>query len=524
MIPILSSAQARAFDRFVSEECNIPSLLLMENAGRAAALLVHERIPRESRVLCLCGTGNNGGDGLVVARQLSRLGHRPRVLSFGPRAAYVADAGVNLTGWLGLGGEVTWLTEEAGAAASIGALLDSSDGVVDALFGTGLSRELQGRQLAAVKAVNDRRLPVFALDLPSGLNADTGAVLGAAVRARATITFGHPKPGLLTSRASDYVGELLLADLGVPRDLGPALAPRAHWLEAGDVASWLTPRSRSAHKGRAGRVVIIAGSAGKTGAALLSASAALRAGAGLVTIATWGDAARSLDQRVVEVMTAVIDPGRIGPSLERLLENADAVVVGPGLGTGEDARALVDHVVQGFHGPKVIDADAITLFAARPADLARAPGACLLTPHPGELARLLESSAQAVEADRFQALANAIERTGQTILLKGPHTLIGGPTEAPFVSSAGHPVLASGGSGDVLSGICGALAVELPLLRAGAAAAFLHGRAAQLWSKAHAGADRGLWARELLDYLPAARAELDAGTPFVSGSRGPGAP
>jgi ADP-dependent NAD(P)H-hydrate dehydratase / NAD(P)H-hydrate epimerase len=513
LIPILSSAQARAFDRFLSERCAVPSLLLMENAGRGAAWAVHERLAAPQRVLCVCGVGNNGGDGLVVARHLLGLGHTPSVLLLQRADALSGDARVNLEAWRGLGGTLIELDADTGARARLDELTAQSDAIVDAVFGTGLSREVGGRFRAAVESINAARRPgraVFALDVPSGLQSDTGATLGVAVRADVTLTFGHPKTGLLTSLGADAAGELVLVDLGVPRERGPALEPRAHWLECDDAASWLEARTPSAHKGRSGRVLIVAGSPGKTGAALLSSSAALRSGAGLVTICTFAEAARSLDQRVVEVMTEALDPERPLAALEKALEGAAAVVVGPGLGLSAPARAVIDQIVLRWPGPKLVDADAVTAFAGRGQELRDAAGQCLLTPHPGELGRLLGVTAALVESDRFGALEQALALTGQAILLKGPHTLVGEPGSTPLVVSEGHPVLATGGAGDVLSGICGALLVGLPRLRAGALAALLHGHAARLWVAAHGGAERGLLARELADYVPQALARLRA--------------
>jgi len=507
LIPIVSSAQARAFDRFLSERCAVPGLLLMENAGRGAAGAVHERLERAQRVLCVCGTGNNGGDGLVVARQLLGLGHNPSVLLLGRAEQVSGDARVNLEAWRGLGGPLIELESESGARARLDELTASTDVIVDALFGTGLSRELSGRFRAAVESINAAGKPVFALDVPSGLNADTGVALGAVVRAQLTVTFGQPKTGLLTSLGADAAGEIVVQDLGVPRDRGPAREPRAWWLEPGDAAGWLEARRPSAHKGSSGRVIVVAGSPGKTGAALLSSVAALRSGAGLVTVCTFAEAARALDQKVVEVMTEALDPERPIATLEKMLDGASAVIVGPGLGMTSAARALVDHVVLKWQGPKLLDADAISHFAGRSKELQGA-GQCLLTPHPGELGRLLGVTAAVVESDRFAALEQALALTGQAFLLKGPHTLVGEPGAAPLVVSQGHPVLATGGSGDVLSGICGALLVWLPRLRAGALGALLHGHAARLWVDARGGADRGLLAHEVADYVPEALARL----------------
>lgn len=520
MIPVLGSAQARAFDRFVAEQCAVPTLLLMENAGRAAAEILHRRLDSERaaesgrrkapqrRVVCVCGTGNNGGDGLVLARQLLGHGHSVQVLITGGRDALSPDARVNFDAWRGLGGELRELAEGELPDAS-GSLWNGAHLIVDALFGTGLSRPLTGPHRALVDSINATDVDVVSLDVPSGMNADTGAVMGAAIIACLTITFGHPKTGLLTSTAPDHTGDLVVAGLGVPQRLGPALTPRARWFEAADAASWLEARPRSTHKGRSGRVLVIGGAPGKTGAALLAATAALRAGAGLVTIAAFADAVQSLDSRVIEVMTRPIEPSRLEASLDAALASADAVVIGPGLGLDEMARRVVDHVVLGGHpGPKVLDADALNHFAQRAHELRDAPGPCLLTPHPAELGRMLSVGAKEVEADRFAAVDRAIELTHKTVLLKGPHTLIGEGGAPPWVVSEGHPALASGGSGDVLAGITGALITTLGPLRAGALGAFVHGRAARAWVQAHGGADRGLFARELADGVPLAIASL----------------
>jgi ADP-dependent NAD(P)H-hydrate dehydratase / NAD(P)H-hydrate epimerase len=514
LIPVLSSAQARAFDVFLGAECSVPSLLLMENAGRAASSILEAWLsaggPR--RVAIVCGTGNNGGDGFVVARQLASRGHSVRVLVSGGRDALAPDARVNRDAWVGIGGALRELPDGQGAL-DLGALdLESEwaqcDLVIDALLGTGLSRPVTGRYRSLVEAINASGREVVSLDIPSGLDADTGVALGVAVVADLTITFGHPKAGLLTSGALDHTGELRVADLGVPQRLGPALTPRAHWLDASDLVGWVEKRARSTHKGRSGRVLVIGGSPGRTGAAVLSANAALRSGAGLVTIGAFAAATASLDSRVIEVMTRPIDVERLEASLDAALEHADAVVIGPGLGLDALARRVVDHVVLGHDGPKVIDADALTCFAGRAHELTRAPSRCLLTPHPAELGRLLGISAKDVEADRFTAIERAVALTGQALLLKGPHTLLCEPGAAPWVVSEGHPALAVGGSGDVLSGMTAAFIAQLGPLRAGALGAFVHGRAARLWVDAHGGADRGLFARELADFVPQALAAL----------------
>lgn len=513
MIPVLRAAQARDFDRWAAQVAGISARLLMENAGAGAARAVERRLGRPGRWLVACGPGNNGGDGLVVARHLLTRGHVVQVALFCAPEDLKGDAADNLQAWRGLGGSVEVLAGQGGGESeSVQKLLAGADAAVDALFGTGLSRPLTGQLARGVSALAASGLPIYALDLPSGLHADTGCVQGLALNVDATLTFGHPKCGLLTTAGAAYAGDVEIIDLGVPAGLGPGSEPAAHWLEGSDVARWLDERSPAAHKGQAGRVAVVAGSPGKTGAALLATRAALRAGAGLVTACAFADTARTLERRVEEAMTFVLDDDDALGSLATAVKDADVVVVGPGLGRRPAARAVVEWLAFEFPRPVVLDADAITLLSEeRVSRLAAAAGPRLLTPHPGELARLLGTGAAEVEADRFGSVDEAAALTGQTVLLKGPHTLIAAPGATTWVSSAGHRALATGGSGDVLAGICGALAVpRRPLERVAALAAHLHGCAARRWVKAHAGADRGLLAGELVDELPHARASLAA--------------
>jgi NAD(P)H-hydrate epimerase len=272
-------------------------------------------------------------------------------------------------------------------------------------------------------------------------------------------------------------------------------------VESGDVATLLGARALSAHKVSAGRVTVVAGSPGKIGASLLVARGALRAGAGLVTIASSPETASALDQRVLEAMTAQWDPSRLDETLGDLLEGADVVVVGPGIGLDPEARLVVDRVVLGFDGVKVVDADALTHIAGRLDALARAPGKLVLTPHPGEMGRLLGISARDVEADRWASIRRAVDRSGATVLLKGPRTIVGAPDRLLVVNASGSPALATGGSGDVLSGVVGALAAHIEPFEAAYAAAHVHGLSAERWSRAH-GSDRGLLAHEIADGIP----------------------
>ena len=511
MIPVLSRAEMRRFDAHASSACHVPSLLLMENAGRGAADLIARELQlaphSAARVVIVCGAGNNGGDGFVVARRLLTLGADPRVYLLVKAERLTGDALSNYQAFVGVGGSVTELGPNQ--LSVLGLALESARAVVDAVFGTGLDREITGFLRYAIEFMNGARCPVFALDTPSGIDADTGAVLGVAVRAHATITFAHPKLGLLTPSGLEHAGKLHTVDIGVPNTGLAQVGYSAEIVEASDVLSALVRRSVSTHKGSAGRVTVIAGSPGKIGAALLVAQGAIRAGAGLVTIAALPDTAALLDQRVLEVMTARIDPARIEDSLDELLERADSIAIGPGLGLDATARRIVDHVALRVKKTKVVDADAISHFAGRAEALRGAPGEIVLTPHSGEMARIASGSSEAVEADRFGTLARAVALTGSVVLLKGHRTLVGAPEERVAINVTGSGVLATGGSGDVLTGILAAFGTLLDARRAAYAAAYVHGLAGE--RRALQGVDRGVLAHEIADEVPFALGALRVG-------------
>ena len=508
MIPVLSRNEMRRFDAHASAACQVPSLLLMENAGRGAADFIASQLKLEkgsgARVVIVCGAGNNGGDGFVVARRLLALGADPSVYLLVKGDRLTGDALVNYQAFLGVGGNVVELG--LNQLSVLGSALESARAMVDAVLGTGLDREVTGFLRYAIEFMNGARCPVFSLDVPSGIDADTGAVLGVAVRAHTTITFAHPKLGLLTPSGLQHAGTLRTVDIGIP-DTGLAqVGYSAEIVESFDVTSALAKRSVSTHKGSAGKVTVIAGSPGHIGAALLSAQGALRAGAGLVTIAALPETAALLDQRVLEVMTARINPDRIEDSLDELLERADSVAVGPGLGLDANARRIVDHVALRVKKTKVLDADAISHFAGRAEALRGAPGEIVLTPHSGEIARLVGGTAEAVEADRFGTLTRAVALTQAVVLLKGHRTLVGAPDERTAINVTGSAVLATGGSGDVLTGILAAFGALLDARRAAFAAAYVHGLAGE--RRSHGGVDRGVIAHEIADEVPFALGAL----------------
>ncbi len=508
MIPVLSRDEMRRFDAHASQACAVPSLLLMENAGRGAADAIVQELELKrgsgARVLIVCGAGNNGGDGFVVARRLLTLGAAPQVYLLVKAERLTGDARTNHQAYVGLGGSVVELGPND--LSLLGSAIERARAVVDAVFGTGLDREVTGFLRYAIEFMNGARCPVFALDIPSGIDADTGAVLGVAVRAHTTLTFAHPKLGLLTPSGLEHAGNLRTVDIGVPDTGLRQVGYSAEIVEPTDVLSALIARSVSTHKGSAGRVTVIAGSPGKIGAALLAAQGAIRAGAGLVTIAALPETAALLDQRVLEVMTARIDAAHLEDSLDQLLERADAVAIGPGLGLDETARRIVDHVALRVKKTKVLDADAISHFAGRAQALRGAPGEVVLTPHSGEMARLVGGTAEAVEADRFGTVRRAVELTGSVVLLKGHRTLVAAPEERVAINVTGSGVLATGGSGDVLTGVLSAFGTLLDVRRAAYSAAYVHGLAGE--RRARAGVDRGVLAHEIADEVPQALGAL----------------
>jgi NAD(P)H-hydrate epimerase len=502
--PVLSRAQMRAFDAHAIERCAVPSLVLMENAGRGATdVLVRELLEGNAaaaRVIVVCGTGNNGGDGLVIARHLLVRGADPTVALCGDEAKASHDTRANLAAWRGLGGEV--IEWPAGASLEpLRAVLADADVVVDALFGTGLDRPIVEPFAGVVRAMNAALAPKLAVDLPSGLDADTGGTLGVAVEARATATFAHHKLGLLTPGGARLAGRVHVVDIGAPGEMVAHVGGSAQLLEPADVRGWTARRAPGAHKNAAGHVVVVAGSPGKVGAPQLAARGAMRAGAGLTTIATWPHAARAIEAHLLEVMTARIDPADAAGSLDAVLANKQAVVVGPGFGLGDDARTAVEYVLASWRGPVVVDADALTMFAGRPSVFMAAKQA-ILTPHPGELARLLGKTSAEVEADRFHAARELVAASGAVVVLKGAHTIVAAPDSRTAVTPIACPALATAGSGDVLGGIIAAMACSLPPFEAACPGVMLHAMAGEAWSATHGGVDRGLLASEIADELP----------------------
>ncbi len=503
MRAVLSREQSRDFDRQAIETLGVPGLVLMENAGRGAADVLLQRYPKPGRVLVVCGLGNNGGDGYVVARRLLTLGYEVQVLALTPQKNLPGDARSNAQSYRALGGECS--QDDSDALTELRQALPHCNLVVDALFGTGLSRPVTGRLAQAIDLLNTCNRPVVSLDLPSGLDANTGEVHGAVVRAALTTTFLAHKRGLLTATGQRTAGRVEVVDIGVP---GPALGQTSVQLtEDADIRRLLLERPLPRHKGEAGRVTVVAGSSGKLGAARLSAHGAHRGGAGLVTIATFEDAAASLDQATFETMTLALPRASAFEVLAQA--RADVLALGPGLGLDQSAGELIDAVLERWPGCVVVDADALTHCGERLDLLRRAAGPRILTPHPAEAARLLGTDLGSVQADRFGAAQRLSELSLATVLLKGVYTLVAQEPHAIAVNDTGCSALAAGGSGDVLTGLIAALATHLPPRSAAMCGAWVHGAAAELWAD-RTGACTGMLAREAADLFPAVLGSLTA--------------
>jgi len=467
MLPVVTATEMRALDRTTIDEVGLPALTLMETAGRAVAAAAHAMLANShGHVAVVCGPGNNGGDGFVCARVLRARGCDATVYLAAPRTRITGDAQTHLQ-ILERSGGVVRMLDTPSALAELADAIAHAEVVVDGLFGIGLARPVEGHFAEIIDTIN-RGARRLAIDIPSGLDTDNGRVLGTAVRADRTVTMAAHKVALASAPGFAWCGTVEVADIGVPAGVLATQGLRAGLVEERDVA--LPASGLLDHKGRRGHVVVIGGMPGMRGAGRLCATAALRAGAGLVTLAAAGDP--TADDSVMTTSLA----GTLGT----LLEGKAAVVIGPGLGRGEYAAGWVGEVIAAGV-PAVFDADALNLVAGITEAIAKANGPIVLTPHPGEAARLLGITATEVEGDRLAAARAIATRTRAVVVLKGARTIVcDGTLGEDFcaINPTGGPALATGGSGDVLAGVIGALLAQgLGPAAAARAAVWIHGRA-----------------------------------------------
>jgi NAD(P)H-hydrate epimerase len=482
-LAVYTEAQTRALDRFAIDRCGIPSYTLMTRAGEAALRALRSCWPAAERVLVLCGPGNNGGDGYVLARAALSQRMNVRVVALADPAKLQGDAQRAWEDFRAAGGTTQQWRDD---------LIADTDVVVDAIFGVGLTRAIEGEIASCIRAVNHSAAHLLALDIPSGLAADSGRILGEAVRAERTITFLGLKLGFYLGEGPNCTGIVMCDSLDVPADAFDATAAAARRIDEDTIAKTLPRRSRTTHKGQQGHVLLIGGGAGMAGAARLAGEAALRVGSGLVTVATRPENVAAITAGRPELICRGVNEAS---DLAPLIERADVVAIGPGLGQDDWSRAM-EAGVRHCEKPMVVDADALNLLAQSP----RKNASWILTPHPGEAGRLLGSNAGQVQADRLHAATNIVARYGGVVVLKGAGTLVVDEGSVPHICDRGNPGMASPGMGDVLTGvIAGVVAQAADLASAARTGVLVHAMAGDM--AANRG-ERGLIASDLFAYLP----------------------
>ncbi|MCQ2559371.1 MAG: NAD(P)H-hydrate dehydratase [Clostridia bacterium] len=501
-INIVTGNEMKELDRAAMQDYNIPGIVLMENAGIAVVREVEKIVAPlvGKKIVLLVGKGNNGGDGWVIARHLKNKGAEVQVFLLTDPDSIKGDARINFTIWQKLQGKIFSLKQE-GDLSLWQQSCEQADLLIDALYGTGFTGEVRPFPRQILEIMNQVKAKVLAVDIPSGVHAATGQVGGIAVKADLTVTFALPKVGLLLYPGADYTGKVIVADISIPPEL---LQSPGYWLQEDLVRRFCPARARNTHKGSFGKVLVLAGSQGMLGAACLSSLACARAGAGLVTLAVpqWVQMAASV--KLTEIMTRALPQTETGsvalsawPLLQTLLEKAQVIILGPGLSVHPQTAELIRKIIQEIKIPAVIDADGLNALAGHLEILEGEHAPLILTPHQGEMARLI---GQPLGDNLLEIARHYAARWQVTLVLKGASTIIAAP-EHFYINSTGNPGMATGGSGDVLSGIIGGLLAQgLSPEAAAACGVWLHGRAGD-WAAQSKG-QMGLLAGDLIDTLP----------------------
>lgn len=504
---LVTAAQMRQMDQQTIEATGIPSIVLMENAGRTTYQILCQEFPNLAEpVVVLAGRGNNGGDGFVVARYLANAGREVLVLLLAEKDQVHGDARINLDILEQLAVPVQEIITAEEFQEQL-PLLRSAGLIVDALLGTGLASEVRGLYRLAIVALNDLPAPVLAIDIPSGLSADTGQPQGVAVLADVTVTYGWPKIGQILPPGRDLVGRLWQVDISIPPSL--ASGSSISLSHPAELRAVLPYRRRDSHKGHFGHLLVVAGSAGKTGAAALSGEAALRVGAGLVTVGVPASLNPILEMKLTEAMTLPLAEAEGCQALgRRALEEIaaemtgkTALAVGPGLGRHHETIALVRELVRRSTIPLVLDADGLNAVAHDPESIMVSQAPLVLTPHPGEMSRLLKCTTQEIQANRLDVAREVADNIGAVVVLKGAQTIIADPDGRAVINTTGNPALAQGGSGDVLTGMIGGfLAQKMAPFDAACLGVYLHGLTADVLAASQGSC--GILAGEILLELP----------------------
>lgn len=514
---LVTSDEMREMDRLAIESFGIPGMVLMENAARGAVDVLARHFPKiaHAKVGVAAGRGNNGGDGLAIARYLAGWSVDVVVYLLAERAHVQADAAANLKLAEQMGISVVEIPNDRAFDAHRVSMAHRNLWV-DAIFGTGLKSDVRGHFKTIIDFLNGQNRPIFSVDIPSGLNSDTGRPCGCSIKASVTATFGLPKVGQLIYPGASLAGILEVVDIGIPPQVVAQVKPGCRLITPQVMLPALSPRDVEAHKGSAGHLAILAGAPGKTGAAIMASRAAMRAGAGLVTVGIAKSLNVALASQLVEIMTEPLpeEPdGCLGmmalDSVLELLANKRCVAIGPGLGTTQSTERLVQHLIRQSHIPMVIDADGLNCIAKDLSGLKEAKAPLVLTPHPGEMARLMGTTTLAVQCDRIGCARNFAQTHNVCLVLKGAKTVIAHPDATVLVNPTGNAGMASGGMGDVLTGIiAGFLTQGLGLAEAVSAAVYLHGAAAD--TLADTIGPRGFLASDLIEILPREMARLEA--------------
>lgn len=509
----------REIDRASVEDYGMTGLQLMENAGRALAEVVIKEVENGAaagvsrRIAIIAGKGNNGGDGYCAARHLQNAGLNVMVFSLAKPKELKGDAAVNARIWARMGGATAGILTKADINKHASVIRHACV-VVDAIFGVGLTKPVKGVYAEVIEFINSTGKKVIAVDVPSGIDAER--VMGVAIKASLTVTMAMPKPSLYQYPGNSYTGRIVVAGIGAPASViaDASVASRYNLITAHDVSAVLRPRKADSHKGSYGHLLVLAGSPGKTGAAFLSATGAMRAGAGLVTIALPQGLERIMEVKTTEVMTIGLPQtsehtvGNISYEAACAAGKGKAAfVIGPGLGVNAEVRALISRLLKVFDAPMVIDADGLNAFVGCAGELRKARRPLVLTPHPGEMARLLNIKTPDVQADRVGAAAKLSKMTGAVVVLKGAATLIATPDGEIYINSTGNAGLATAGPGDILSGMIGGfLSQGYGVVPAAVAAVFIHGSAADEVKAAQG--EAGMMAHDLLAVIPRVMASL----------------
>lgn len=513
---LLKAEEMRDIDRRASQDFLVPSLVLMENAGLRVLELIKELVPSlaRSRIVILAGRGNNGGDGMVLARHLINAGARADCFLLGAPPDLTPDAAANYGILDRMGVRVCALTCEADELA-LARSLAGADVIVDAIYGIGFKGKLNDFESRIVGTINECRVPIISVDIPSGVEADTGRVIGTAVKADYTVTLAAPKPGLFTAPGSEQVGELVVADIAIPRILLEDKRYRTNLIDSDLVKKYIRPRRGDSHKGTYGHVLVAGGSPGMTGAVIMTACAALRSGAGLVTAAVPESLVPIVETATMEVMSRPLPETTEAsislealPVLKNLLGTVSVCAIGPGMSRYREANALLRFVLENSGVPMLIDADGLNALEGDAAILENRQVPVVLTPHPGEMARLTGLTIEEIQHDRLEIARRYAAQWGITLVLKGHNTVVATPAGEIFLNISGNPGMATAGSGDVLAGIiAGFIAQGLKAQEAAIAGVYVHGACGDKVAEAYG--QRGLVAGDLIQYLPGVLCELE---------------